>query len=142
MASPVTAANLIEGVGEFLKLKEHTLRSLLPKEDRDKGLTDGIASYNTAAWQRAVNDVRDIHRLDISNADQLSDEFQTIIKAAVCHLIVGMLFQQNTTHSKDPKAMKAKSHFDSYRAIIGRTNIFRPSGVSTNIGKSRRLVQA
>jgi hypothetical protein len=140
MASPVTVSDFINGVGEYLKLTEHLRRSLFPKEDRDKAPADGFAPYNVAAWEQAVNDVRDIHQIDITSG--LTDETETIIKAAVCNLIVALMLDQNVKHPKDPNAYRAKKYFKRYRAIIGRTQIASPSGRTTNIGQSRRLVRA
>lgn len=140
MASPVTAANLLDGVGEFLKLPDHAQRSLFPKEDRDKGIPLAMAPYNVAAWEQAVNDVRDIHDFDLTVT--LSATVETIIKAAVCNLIVALMYDQNSKHPKDPAALKAKKYFKRYRGIIGRTQTFSPSGRKTNIGQSRRMVRA
>lgn len=142
MASPVTVSDLLAGVGEFLKLTEHLRNSLLPKEDRDKDPSTGFEPYNTAAWAQAVNDARDLHGADISEPQNLSEEIQTIIKAAVCNLIVGKMLDQNSLHEKDRNAKTAAKFFKRYRAIIGRTLIATAAGRTANIGRSRRLVQA
>lgn len=140
MASIVTAANLINGVGEFLKLTEHKIKSLLPKEDRVKGLEDGIAPYNAAAWEEAVNDFRDIHRLDITGT--LATETETIIKAAVCNLIIALMYEQSRNHPRGKAAIGAKTYRSRYQKIVGRTRAFNASGRSANIGQSNRMVRA
>jgi len=140
MASIVTAANVLNGVGEFLKLPESDRKALFPREDRVKGFTAAIAPYNTAAWEEAVNDFRDIHRLDITGT--LATKTETIIKAAVCNLIVSLMWEQNINHPKDLASIKAKKHRGRYQKIVGRTRTFSASGRNANIGQSNRMVRA
>jgi len=142
MASPVTVSDLTNGVGEYLKLTKHLRKSLLPGEDRIKDPEDWFDPYNVAAWEQAVNDVRDIHEVDISDLESKSEEIQKIIKAAVCNLIVALMLDQNADHAKHPLAFKAKKYFKRYKAIIGRTKIASTSGRTTNIGRSHRQVRA
>lgn len=140
MASIVTAANLINGVGEFLKPKAHELKSLLPGEDRVRAVADALVAYNTAAWEEAVNDCRDIHRQDITAT--LDETTAKIIKAAVCNLIMSLMWEQNINDPKDLAATRAKTYRARYKNIIGRTRTFSASGRSANIGQSNRMVRA
>lgn len=139
MASPVTYSDLSEGVGEFLKLPPSDWSNLFPQEDAVKDPDDMIAPYNDAAWEQAVNDVRDIHRFDITGS--LSEEIETIVKAAVCNLILAFIYEQKIIHSKDINAVKAVRFRTRYQNIIGRTRVWQASGRVASMGRSNRLVR-
>jgi len=141
MAGPYTTlANLLEGVGEFPKVPENLLRSLLPAEDRAKGLSDGLAHYHTIAWKRCIADF-EMDRIDIDD-QTLSDEVTELVQAMCCHLIMSILHKQNRTHPQDSHNMAQKDHFDEYDRIRGRLRVVMASGRTTELGEQNRLIRA
>lgn len=139
MASPVTYTDLRNGVGEFLKLPDSDWSTLFPSEDATKDPADMIAPYNNAAWEQAVNDLRDIHRIDITAT--LSADMTTIVKAAVCNLIMAYVYEQKMLAPNDINGAKAKMFRTRYENIIGRTKVWQTSGRVSSIGRVRRLVR-
>lgn len=135
MAALTTLANLLDGVGEFPKVPQHMLESMLPGEDLDKGLTDAMTPYHSSAWERCQNDFL-LQGVDVSNASAMSASEQTLIKAACCFEILSQLHYRNATSEEDwhfKEAMRCHKNFDR---IIGRCAVLMPSGRTARIGMS------
>lgn len=135
MAALTTLANLLDGVGEFTKVSQHLLESMLPGEDLDKGLTAALTPYHNSAWERCQNDFA-VQGVDVSNASSFDDDSQTLIKAACCFEIMSQLHFRNATSKEDFHFFEGERCHKEFDRIIGRCAILMPSGRTARVGHS------
>lgn len=140
MAGPyTTASDFLNGVGEFPKQAEGTMLTLLPAEDREKGLVDGLTYWHAFIWERCKLDFLEKDSIDVSGT--LTDDQETRIRSICCHMLMAHLYHENSMHKMDSYAAKYQYHKAEYERIRGRLLVIMASGVTTRAGSRQRLVR-
>ena len=137
MTALTTNSDLLDGVGEFIKVAEHDLLSLLPQEDRDQGLSGAaLTPYHNSAWARVVNDFLHEADFDLEDSD-LTEDQQTVLKAASCNRLMADLYRRAACGDvESPLSKRADWFEDEYDRIKGRWAITMPSGRTSPIGET------
>ena len=143
MATLTTTADLLGGVGEFVKVPAHELSTLLPENERVGGFgTGSLSDYHDAAWARVCNDFEREGFSDLDNdSGSMGTSTTNLLKAASCHVIMGMLYRRSATMSgKDSIAAQAAAyHFKEYERIKSTLYVMMPSGKTTQMGGAVRM---
>ena len=135
----ITLDNMLDGVGDYPGVPKHELLSLLPGEDRKKGLSDGLARFIDLTWDRLETDSRDMDRLDLTGT--LPTEIIPLVRAAQCHYLLHLLHRRSRTHAHDRHNMEQREHLAEYKRIRGRIRVQMPSGRPTNVGQANRFIR-